>query len=234
MRIQYIIHADFELPGIIETWAKQNQFTESFCSPFRGEKLPHPRDFDLIIVMGGPQSAGNTIESPYLADEIVLIKEAIEVGIPVLGICLGAQLIGEALGARTERSPYKEVGVFPIELTEEGRKDPLLKDLPKQFSVVHWHNDMPGITAEAKILATSKGCPRQIIRYSPLVYGFQCHPEITMKNMDAMLHHCQGDLMPGKFVQTKQELQNTDFGSINKLMIQILNNLLVLNGVIYD
>ncbi len=225
MIIQYIIHADFELPGIIEVWAKQNQYKECFCRPFAGESLPNPNDYDLLILMGGPQSPLNMVESPYLKDEISLIKKTIKACIPVLGFCLGAQLIGEALGARTERSPHKEVGVFPIELTEEGFEDPILKNLPEYLSVVHWHNDMPGITAEAKILATSEGCPRQIIRYSPLIYGFQCHPEPTKKNIEAMIYHCPNDLAPGKFVQSREELLNNDFISINKIMIQIMDNL---------
>jgi len=226
MRIQYMIHADFELPGIIEEWAKQNKFFESFCRPFAGDKVPNPNEYDILILMGGPQSPLNIAESPYLEDEITLIKKSIKAEIPVLGFCLGAQLIGEALGARTEKSPNKEVGVFPIELTAEGCEDPLLKSLPKHFSVVHWHNDMPGITAEAKILATSKGCPRQIIRYSPLIYGFQCHPEPTRKNIEAMIKHCPNDLTPGKFIQSRVEFLNNDFTTINKRMVQILDNLI--------
>ncbi len=224
MRIQYIIHADFELPGIIEEWAKKNKYTESFCRPFAGEKLPNPSEYDLLILMGGPQSPLSMSESPYLEEEILTIKKTIKAHIPILGFCLGAQLIGEALGARTERSPNKEVGVFPIELTEEGCKDPLLKNFPKEFLVVHWHNDMPGLTAEARILAKSKGCPRQIIRYSHLIYGFQCHPEPTKKNIEAMIEHCSNDLAPGKFVQSRKELLHNDFTAINKKMIQILDN----------
>lgn len=231
MRIQYIIHADFELPGIIETWAKQNQFTQKFCRPFAGEQLPSPDSFDLLIVMGGPQSPLSIAESPYLEDEISFIKEAIKVQIPILGFCLGAQLIGEALGARTERSPNKEVGVFPIELTKEGCEDNLLKDLPKQFSVVHWHNDMPGLTKESKVLAASRGCPRQIVRYSPYIYGFQCHPEATKQNIEAMISNCPGDLTTGKYVQSAEEFLSHDFPAINNKMIQILDNLQLFKGV---
>lgn len=228
MRIQYIIHAEFELPGIIEMWAKQNGFTEKYCRPFVGEMLPNTSEFDLLIIMGGPQSASNVIETPYLKAEILLIKQTINAHMPVLGFCLGAQLIGEALGAATERSPSKEVGVFPIELTKEGYEDPLLKHLPKHFSVVHWHNDMPDLTPKAKILATSQGCPRQIIHYVPLVYGFQCHPEIPLKSIETMLEHCSNDLAPGKFVQSKQDLLNNDYSAINKIMLQILDNFMAL------
>lgn len=227
MRIQYIVHADFELPGAVEMWAKRNGLQESLCRPFAGENVPRPDDYDLLVVMGGPQSASNIEEAPYLAEEIALIRKTIGAGIPVLGICLGAQLIGEALGARTERSPNKEIGVFPIELTEEGLNDPLLRGLPTRFSVAHWHNDMPGLTAEAAILAGSRGCPRQIIRYSPLVYGFQCHPEINKGNMQAMVDHCSGDLSPGEFIQAREELLDCDFAKANELMDRIMDNLVL-------
>jgi len=232
MRIQYIIHADFELPGIIGEWARQNKFTENFCRPFAGESTPNPNDYDLLMLMGGSQSPLNIAESPYLADEISLIKKTIKAPIPILGFCLGAQLIGEAFGARTEQSPNKEVGAFPIMLTEEGWGDPLLKNLPEHFLVFHWHNDMPGITAEARILATSEGCPRQIIRYSPLIYGFQCHPELTKKNIEAMIEHCPSDLSPGKFIQSHEKLLNNNFMTINNTMIEILDNFIAATKVL--
>lgn len=226
MKIQYILHADFETPGIIQLWAKQNQFQENFCRPFLGETLPNVTDFDLLIVMGGPQSPLNIEEAPYLRDEISLIKKALHRGMPILGFCLGAQLIGEALGAQTQRSPNKEVGIFPIELTEAGARDALLESIPLNFSVVHWHNDMPGLTAEAEILAFSEGCPRQIVRYLPFVYGFQCHPEPTQQDVALMIQSCPDDLAPGKYVQSASKFLSGDFDSINKMMIKILNNLL--------
>ena len=105
----------------------------------------------------------------------------------ILGICLGAQLIGEALGASFEHSPNKEIGLFPITLTKDGQQDSHFSDFPKIFNVGHWHGDMPGLTNESKVLATSEGCPRQIIRYAPTIYGFQCHFEFTLEAIDGMI-----------------------------------------------
>ncbi len=227
MKIQYILHADFETPGAIRQWAFRNQHVEKFCRPFTGEFLPDPTAFDLLVLMGGPQSPLAIEEAPYLSDEIQLIQKSFALGIPILGFCLGAQLIGEAFGAKTERSPHKEVGVFPIQLTEEARFDPLLKSLPSSFQVVHWHNDMPGLTKDAKILAFSQGCPRQIVRYKTNVYGFQCHPEPTKHDIETMMKSCPNDLIPsGKFVQTKLQFLANDFSSINNTIIRILDNLL--------
>ncbi len=179
MNILCITHADFESPGIIESWADQAGYHFEIKRPYRGETLPEISHFDILIVMGGPQSPLAIEKYPYLAAEIKIIKDAIKQHKKIIGFCLGAQLIGEALGAQTERSPEKEVGVYPIMLTAEAISDPLLQDLPSTFPVIHWHNDMPGMTAEATLLAYSAGCPQQIIRYAPFIYGFQCHLEIT-------------------------------------------------------
>jgi GMP synthase (glutamine-hydrolysing) len=227
MRILYLLHAPFELPGFIESWASEKGHQQIYVCPFKGEKIPPTSSFDLIIAMGGPQSAVQLDEAPYLKDEIVLIRNAMKAKIPVLGFCLGAQLIGEALGAHAERSPFKEVGVFPITLTEEGMRDLLLANSPHEFPVFHWHNDMPGLTKEAVILAESKGCSRQIIRYSPLAYGFQCHPEMTQQIANELVKNCSNDLLPGKYVQIAEQILGYDYYALNYLrMMQILDNFL--------
>lgn len=229
MNILCITHADFETPGVIESWAKDRGHCFQINKPYSGDTLPKASDFDLIIIMGGPQSPLKLAESPYLADEINLIKEAISHNKRTLGFCLGAQLIGEALGAKTERSPEKEVGVYPIMLTAEGAKDPLFDGMPLTFPVIHWHNDMPGLTKDSILLAYSAGCPRQIIRYKPLVYGLQCHLEISLDGMQTMINSVPEDLKPSKFTQSKDELISQDYASINNNMIRILDKLLGLS-----
>src|SRR3546814_5089581 len=102
--------------------------------------------------MGGPQSPLALEEAPYLKDEIELIRKAIHAEKLVIGFCLGAQLIGEALGGKTERSPEREIGIYPVSLTPEGLKDDLFRDFSEIFNVIHWHNDMPGLTKDAQLL----------------------------------------------------------------------------------
>lgn len=99
---------------------------------------------------------------PYLIEEINFIKESIQQNKKILGFCIGAQLIGEALVARTECSPEKEVGVYLITLTNEGLKDPLLEGLSQNFLVIHWHNNMPGLLSNSALLGYSAGCPRKL------------------------------------------------------------------------
>lgn len=228
MNILCITHADFETPGIIEEWAQLNGHDFHITKPYKGEDLPDVNQFDFLIVMGGPQSPLKIEEFPYLASEIALIREAVSKGTRVLGFCLGAQLIGEALGAKTERSPEKEVGVYPITLTSEGSDDPLLQGMPETFPVIHWHNDMPGLTPGAALLASSKGCPRQIIRYKKNVYGFQCHLEITHDGIETMIEAVPNDLSPSKFTQSRDELIRQNYTPINDVMMTVLNRYAVL------
>jgi GMP synthase (glutamine-hydrolysing) len=127
---------------------------------------------NLLVIIGGPQSASTTTaECPHFdaVTEKTLIAKAIFAGKAVLGFCLGAQLIGEALGAPCEHSPYKEIGKFPITLTIEGLRNDKFAHFGRSLDVGHWHSDMPGLTPDTTLIAHSEGCPRQIVEYSKLV-----------------------------------------------------------------
>lgn len=225
MKILCITHTDFEIPGVIQDWAIQNGHEFSICSPYK-DKQWHTKhnNFDFLLIMGGPQSAC-IINETYLKDEISFIEKAIVNKKIVLGVCLGAQLIGNALGAAAEKSPEKEVGIYSIQLTDDGKSDPLLKDFPEIFDVMHWHNDMPGLTPNATVLAFSAGCPRQIIRYGEKIYGFQCHFEITKSGIKAMVEHCPESLVPTKFTQSRDELLGQEYNTINEKIYSLLDRL---------
>lgn len=226
MKILCITHVDFETPGIIQDWAHTNNHDFKICKPHKGDNCLSNSDFDFLIIMGGPQSACNLAQDPYLFDEVKLIKQVIDQNKIVLGFCLGAQLIGHALDAPASRGPEKEIGVFPISLNELGKEDLIFKDFNATFNAIHWHNDMPGITPQAQILAYSAGCPRQIIRYTNKVYGLQCHLEITKEGIATMIDACPDDLKPSTYTQTKDQLLSNDYQSINGLMILILDKLI--------
>lgn len=224
MKIHHIMHADFETLGVINDWAKEKGHSVTGTKLYKSEKLPGVNDFDLLIVLGGPQSPLKVNQYPYLLDEIEFIKQAIAANKKVLGFCLGAQLISEALlGAKTNQSPEKEVGIYPIRLTEAGKKDRLFSGFPEVFDAIHWHNDMPGIPVGAELLATSEGCPIQALRYSDKVYGFQFHMEITCEGIADLIHHCPGDLKSSRFTQTEHELRRADLNSIHDRMKLILD-----------
>ena len=174
--------------------------------------------FEKIILSPGP---GLPNESPTMMKVIADWYDKR----PMLGVCLGAQIIAEALGAKTERSPNKEIGVYPVELTAAGQRDPLFKHFLPRFDVMHWHNDMPGIPSGAEILAKSEGCPRQAYRYGDRVYGLQFHLEMTNKLVNGMIEHCSNDLIVNTFVKSTQELQAENLENINQKMFVILEYL---------
>lgn len=225
MRIHYIIHAPFEKLGVIEDWIEKNNHIASGTHTYRGEPLPDVSQFDMLLIMGGPQSAVMIDDYPYLQHEVNLIKQAIQTKKVVLGICLGAQILGIALGAKATPSPNKEIGIYPIQMTKEAEKDPIFKHFTKQFDVVHWHSDMAGLPEGSILLASSDGCPRQAFRYGDRVYGLQFHLELTPTLMKEMIKHCHDDLIPGLYVQSADELLKLDFTASNQKMNSILDNL---------
>lgn len=230
MKVHFVVHESFEAPAAIEVWAHQRGAEISYSRLYEGDSLPSETKFDFLVVMGGPQSPETTIEECSHFDavkEIDFIKKAIRADKHLLGVCLGAQLIGEALGAKFDHSPNKEIGVFPIKLTTEGRSDPIIGKLPEEFSVGHWHSDMPGLTVESKILAVSEGCPRQIVCYSSKIYGFQCHFEFTSEAVEGMIKNSTQELEKYKglpYVETASELLRHDYSEMNNFLFRFLDD----------
>ena len=181
--------------------------------------------------MGGPQSPiGDNSEFPYFdaKAEIELIRKAVKADKFVVGICLGAQLMGEAFGGKTEKSPFREIGNFPIELTKDGLEDDNIKHFGKQAIVGHWHSDMPGLTDTAKVLAASKGCPRQIVKYSEKHYGFQCHLEFTKALTKLLIDSdktLEQDSQTLPFVQSPQTIRSNSYDEMNNLLYEFLYKL---------
>jgi GMP synthase (glutamine-hydrolysing) len=157
--------------------------------PFRYHDLGDPPDrepFESLIIMGGPMSANDPI--PGLAWELDLIRQALESGTPMLGICLGSQLIAKALGARVYRNASLEVGWYPVHLTNAARTDPVFRNLPSPATFFHWHGETFDLLPGAEWLAYSDRCRHQAYRYGSNVYGIQFHPEITPEMIEDWTH----------------------------------------------
>ncbi len=230
MNIHIVMHESFEAPGAIEAWAALNSPVVTYTRLYQGDVFPEDvNNSDFLIVMGGPQSPDTTVaECPHFdaEREVAFIKKAIDADKRLLGVCLGAQLIGEALGAKFGHSPNREIGVYELTLTEDGKNDPIIGTFPEKFMVGHWHGDMPGLTPESKVLATSEGCPRQIVRYSPKIYGFQCHFEFTPESIEGMIQNCGHELEEYKslpYIETAEKLRTNDYGPINAKLFAFLD-----------
>ena len=165
-------HEPFEHLGYFEAVLRDRNI--SFIYSDLGDVLDLG-SHDGVIVMGGPQSAND----PEMAGERHFIQQALDTKTPVLGICLGAQLIAKALGAHVYRNPEKEIGWAPVYLTDDGGSDPVFRRLPSPSTFFHWHSETFLLPAGAVSLAYSDKCRQQAFRFHEAVYGIQFHPEIT-------------------------------------------------------
>ncbi|MET0254256.1 MAG: type 1 glutamine amidotransferase [Luteibacter sp.] len=231
MKVHFVVHESFEAPGAYEAWATARGHQVAYSRVYLNEPLPpSAAAIDLLIVMGGPQSPATTMEEcPHFdaAAECALIADCVRTGRAVVGVCLGAQLIGHALGASFERSPEKEIGVFPIVLTDAGKARTNFAHFGDELDVGHWHSDMPGLTDDATVIAGSAGCPRQIVEYTPLVYGFQCHMEFTPADVESLIA-AESDLpalVGHRFVQQAEALRANDFADMNAKLHGFLDRL---------
>jgi GMP synthase-like glutamine amidotransferase len=144
-----------------------------------GEPLPDWREFDAVLAMGGPMGATDDAAHPWLAGERRLVRDAVRAGTPFLGVCLGVQLLAAALGARVYPVERPEVGLLPVELSQEGRDDPLFAGLDGPLVTLQWHGDTFDLPAGGVRLAGSPLVANQAFRAGDRAYGVQFHLEVT-------------------------------------------------------
>lgn len=172
-------HVAFEILGTLNPLFKDNGFRIRYLNfDRRPQAKPSLDGYHGLIVLGGPMNANDSSTHPHLLTEIRLIETALDREIPVLGICLGAQLIARALGAEVRRHSEKEIGWYDVSVTEEGRRDPLFSHFRRSERIFQWHEDTFDIPNGAAHLASSPGCPNQVFRYGSRVYGLQFHLEV--------------------------------------------------------
>jgi GMP synthase-like glutamine amidotransferase len=176
-----IKHIDIEGPGTLGDFMEKNAVPYQVVNAFLEDSyVEEPDDFSAIISLGGPMGVYDDEEVyPFLGWENAFLKRAVRENVPVLGICLGAQLIAKATGAKVTKAPAKEIGWLDVSLTEDGQADPLFKGLPEKLLVFQWHGDTFEIPKGGKHLAKSGVCPNQAFRVGTNAYGLQFHLEVT-------------------------------------------------------
>jgi GMP synthase (glutamine-hydrolysing) len=167
-------HEPFEHLGHFATVLEKNHVEYRYHDI--DEPLPR-EDYNAVIIMGGPMSVNDN--SSGLLDELGLIERALLKDVPLLGVCLGSQLIAKALGARVYRNTELEIGWEKVWLTEAGKDDPLFGKTESPETYFHWHSETFDLPSGAEWLAYSEKCRHQAYRYGRRVYGIQFHPEIT-------------------------------------------------------
>jgi len=219
-------HVPFEGLGSIEGWLDARGVSVSWTRFYEASAvLPSPADVDLLVVLGGPMSVNDEAALPWLVDEKRFIGEFLRAEKPVLGICLGAQLMANALGARVYPGPQKEIGWFPIDglPVPEG-----CFAFPDSAEVFHWHGETFDLPTGAVRLARSAVCANQAFQYGPCAIALQFHLETTAESADAITTHCGDELVDAPFVQDEATLRSASsesYAAINRMMGSVLEYL---------
>jgi len=225
MRAHFFQHVPFEGLGSIAPWLEARGASVTGTRFFEECTLPTANDVDLLIVMGGPMSVNDESIYPWLKDEKRFIKEAIGRGKPVLGVCLGAQLIANAMGARVYPNAEKEIGWFPIHRAHTpGARGAF--QFPKDSLVFHWHGETFDLPAGAIRLARSEGCENQAFQVGHNVIGLQFHLETTPQGAKDLVGKCRHELVPAKFVQSEETILSAPaerYTAVNALMSHVLS-----------
>jgi GMP synthase-like glutamine amidotransferase len=179
MRVVVFQHLACEHPGIWREFLREDGADVATVELDQGDAIPSLAEADALLVFGGPMNVDEHARFPWLAPETAAIRQAALGGLPVFGVCLGAQLLARALGAPVTRNPVPEVGLLEVDLTDAGTSDPLFAGWPRRAPVVQWHSDTFALPAGATLLATSPACRNQAFRYGECAYGLQFHPEVT-------------------------------------------------------
>lgn len=225
MNVHYLQHVPFEGLGSIEDWVRRRGHSLGATHFYRGDSPPGVHAVDLLVVMGGPMNIYEEADYPWLAQEKRFIERAIDAGRRVLGICLGAQLVADVLGAKVCRNADKEIGWHPVEKTEPALE--LFSAFPQRTEVFHWHGDTFDIPAGAKHAARSAGCANQAFVYDERVVGLQFHLEMTPSGARQIIAHSASDLVEGRYIQTPREMlaDTSRFDAVNHLMQDLLDRL---------
>ena len=228
MNIHYIKHVPFEGLGFMEGYfhAKGDLLTSTKLYE-DSYIFPSVEDIDWLIVVGGPMGVYDTSDYPWLIQEKTFIKSMIDSGKIVFGVCLGAQLIADVLGAKVYKNKYREIGWFPITRSNEATKSRLGTIIPETINTFHWHGDTFDLPENAVLLASSEACNNQAYSIDDRIFGFQFHFEATSDSVKALIVNCANELDGSKYVQSSENIlsNNDNFDKINLVMEAILNKL---------
>nr|WP_246455820.1 type 1 glutamine amidotransferase [Ruficoccus amylovorans] len=210
----------------MEPWLRERGAQIDTARLYESAGLPDPASLDLVIAMGGPMSVNDDTEHPWLVREKAFLREAVKRGLPVVGVCLGAQLIASALGAAITRNPKPEIGWFPVESVPAPTGT---FTFPARLSVYHWHGETFALPEGASLLASSAGCRNQAFQLGVNVIGMQFHLETTPETAAQLIEHCGDEIVPGDYVQSAEEMLAAPperYAAINKLSGRILDYVL--------
>lgn len=225
MRLHYLKHVPFENLATIADWAEDLGHAVSATELFSDQKPPDLSELDFLVVMGGPMGVHDTDEYKWLTMEKRFIEAALKAEKPILGICLGAQLIADVLGAKVQRNRHREIGWYPLTKVDGADGCAAGALFPERFFAFHWHGDTFDLPSGSVHLARSEGCENQAFFLPPYTIGLQFHLESNRASIDKLIRNCGDEMTPGDYVQDEAAIHNAwgRIASSNKLMRDILD-----------
>jgi GMP synthase (glutamine-hydrolysing) len=227
MKIHVFQHVPFEGPGTLADWAASRQHRLSVTRWYEQPDPPARTDIDWLVVLGGPMGVHDTASHPWLTKEKRRIEATIQSGGTVLGICLGAQLVAEVLGAEVYRNRYREIGWWPVYRDPGIAKSLLGGPFPQTLDVFHWHADTFTAPAGSLSIGASEGCDCQGFIYENRIVALQFHLEITPTAVENLITHCGGEIDGTRWVQTPEEMLALPmrFPAVNRVMDAVLDGM---------
>ncbi|MEO8174043.1 MAG: type 1 glutamine amidotransferase [Sediminibacterium sp.] len=210
MRIHCLQHVAFETPGTISEWAALNNSIITFTRFFEENfSFPSHTDFDVLLIMGGYMNVDEEEKFSWLKREKQFIKESIDAGKKVIGICLGSQLIASVLQCAVYKGKEKEIGFFPVNFSTEAKSHFLFDHFTSPYTLFHWHGDTFDRPENALVLASTDVCKHQAYFIHPNILGLQFHLEMNEAVIEEMLLHDAEELKEkGKYIQSAEEIRN--------------------------
>ena len=228
MRLHCFQHVPFEDLGSIAGWARLHEHTVTYTRFHAGERPPPVSQYDALIILGGPMSVHDEGLYPWLREEKDAIHGVLHGAKPILGICLGAQLLAESLGATVTPNTHKEIGWFPVFREGGEGGPPVVSCFPEQLDVFHWHGETYTMPPGAYHFASSMACRNQGFVYRESVVGLQFHLETTPDSAQNLIQACGHELAPGPFIQRAAVIMTDKarFRRVNRVMDNLLSQLL--------
>ncbi len=225
MKVHWLQHLPFEGLGSMGEYFKQKNIPSTSTQFYLNQSLPSIDSFDWLIIMGGAMSAYDDAKFPWLTEEKIFIKKAIDAGKVVIGVCLGAQLIAASLDAKVYRNKNKEIGWFDLTPTKDAKNTILADCFLEKMEVFHWHGDTFDLPKGAIHLASSEATKNQGYIIDNRVIGFQFHLETTFEYAKALFDNFPDEIKSEKYIQNAEQVFSDleKFKKINKVMSQILD-----------
>ena len=226
-KIHVLQHVPYETPGCIENWINERSYIQTVTEFYNYGILPLISSFNWLIVMGGPMSVNDAQTYPWLSLEKRFIKESILAGKTVIGICLGSQLIAEALGSRVYKNSIKEIGWFPVKRAGSETGTDLLSGFDSTETVFHWHGETFDLPQGASLMFSSEVCANQCFIYNKKIIGLQFHIEVTESLLNGMIQNGAEEIIPGQYIQSEDSLRAglSNIKRNNELMYSLLDGL---------